>query len=201
MEHSLAQVPLLLGLGQLATCSSHGAQPPSSASPTRTRPPYSLLLYWSTASLKYLSHWDSTTRQLHPSKEHSFSQGSLPLGLDHLATCSTHGARPRSSVSPTGIRPPSSCIIPRNTASLKGLSHWDSTTLQLAPPKEHSLTQVPLPLGLGHLAVASSKEHIFSQGPLPLGFGHLAACSSHGAQPRSSVFPTRTRLPSNLLLP
>ncbi|KAL2542803.1 hypothetical protein Adt_03781 [Abeliophyllum distichum] len=193
MEHKLAQVPLPLGLGQLATCSSHGAQPRSSAlslgldqlaacsshgvqprssaSPTRTRPPCSLLLYWSTASLKYLSHWDSTTRQLHPPKEHNFSQGPLPLGLDHLAACSTNGAQPHSSASPIGTRPPGSCILPRNTASLKGLFHWDSATLQLAPPMEHSLAQVPFSLGLDH----------------------LPACSSHDSQLRSRASSTDTR--------
>ncbi|KAL2492835.1 hypothetical protein Adt_28463 [Abeliophyllum distichum] len=242
-EHSLAQVPFQLGLGHQAACSSQGPQPRSSASLTGTRPPSSLFLPWNTASLKGLSHsdstpsslflprntaslkclphWDSATKQLILPKEHSLAQVPLPLGLDHLAACSkkhslaqvpiplglghqpacsSQGTQPRSSASPTGTRPPSDLFLPRNTASLKCLSHWDSATKQLVPLKEHSLAQVPLPLGLGHLP-ACSKEHSLAQVPLPLGFGHQAACSSQGTQPRSSDSPTGTRPPSNLFLP
>ncbi|KAL2454029.1 hypothetical protein Adt_48469 [Abeliophyllum distichum] len=220
-DHSLAQVPLSLGLGHQAACSSHGTQPRSRASPTRTRPPSSLFLPRNTASLKCLPHWDSATKQLILPKEHSLAQVPLPLGLDHLAACSkkhslaqvpiplglghqpacsSQGTQPRSSASPTGTRPPSDLFLPRNTASLKCLSHWDSATKQLVPLKEHSLAQVPLPLGLGHLP-ACSKEHSLAQVPLPLGFGHQAACSSQGTQPRSSDSPTGTRPPSNLFLP
>ncbi|KAL2480569.1 hypothetical protein Adt_33535 [Abeliophyllum distichum] len=56
MEHSFAQGPLPLGLNHLTASSSHGAQLRSRASPTRTRPPHSFLLPWSTVSLKGLSH-------------------------------------------------------------------------------------------------------------------------------------------------
>ncbi|KAL2492893.1 hypothetical protein Adt_28521 [Abeliophyllum distichum] len=153
------------------------------ASPTRTRPPSSLFLPRNTASLKCLPHWDSATKQLILPKEHSLAQVPLPLGLDHLAACSkkhslaqvpiplglghqpacsSQGTQPRSSASPTGTRPPSDLFLPRNTASLKCLSHWDSATKQLVPLKEHSLAQVPLPLGLGHLP-ACSKEHSLAQ--------------------------------------
>ncbi|KAL2504341.1 hypothetical protein Adt_19962 [Abeliophyllum distichum] len=56
------------------------------------------------------------------------AQGPLPLGLGHLAACSSQGTQPRSRASPTGTRPPSSLFLPRNTTSLKGHSHWDSAT-------------------------------------------------------------------------
>ncbi|KAL2533714.1 hypothetical protein Adt_07065 [Abeliophyllum distichum] len=181
MEHSFAQRPPPLGLRSRA--SSTGTWPPCillpqvaqlrlRASPTGTRPPCSLLFPWSTALLKGLSHWDSTTLQLAPSMEHSFAQGPLPLGLCHLASCSSHGVQLRSRASPTGTRPPCSFLLPWSTALLKGLPHWDSTTLQLSPPMEHS----------------------FAQGPPTLGLGHLAACSSHGAQLRSTASSTRTSL-------
>ncbi|KAL2526403.1 hypothetical protein Adt_11457 [Abeliophyllum distichum] len=83
-------------------------------------------------------------------KEDIFAQGALSLGLGHLASCSFHGAQLRSRASPIGTRPPSILLLPRSTASLNGLSHWDSATKQLAPPAEHSFAQGPLPLGLGH---------------------------------------------------
>ncbi|KAL2470512.1 hypothetical protein Adt_38648 [Abeliophyllum distichum] len=41
-------------------------------------------------------------------KEHSFAQGPFPLGLDHLAACSSHRATLHTSVSPTGTRAPCS---------------------------------------------------------------------------------------------
>ncbi|KAL2517958.1 hypothetical protein Adt_14205 [Abeliophyllum distichum] len=81
----------------------------------------SLLLLRSTASLKGLSHWDSATTQLAPPTEHSLPQGSLPLRLGHIAACSSHGAQPRSRASPTRTRPHCSLLLPRRTASLKGL--------------------------------------------------------------------------------
>ncbi|KAL2517259.1 hypothetical protein Adt_13506 [Abeliophyllum distichum] len=84
------------------------------------------------------------------SKEHSFAQGPVPLELGHLASCSSRGAQLRS----------------------KGLFHWDSATLQLAPPMEQSFAQTIL-------EVAPSKEHSFAQ--------------------RAS--PTGTRPPCSLLLP
>ncbi|KAL2466380.1 hypothetical protein Adt_42231 [Abeliophyllum distichum] len=178
-EDIFAQGPLPLGLGHIAACSSYGAQPRSRASPTGTRPHCSLLLPRSTASLKGLSHWDLAAMQLAPPTEHSLAQGSLPLGLGHLAACSSHEAQLRSRASPTGTQPHGSLLLPRSTASLKGLSHWDSTTSQLA----------------------HSTEHSFVQGPLPLGLDLIAACSSHGAQPRSRAFPIRTRPHRSLLLP
>ncbi|KAL2541394.1 hypothetical protein Adt_02372 [Abeliophyllum distichum] len=73
----------------------------SRASSTGTRPPCSLLLPWSTTSLKGLSHWDSATKQLAPPMEHNFAQGPLLLGLSHLAACSSHGAQLHSRASPT----------------------------------------------------------------------------------------------------
>ncbi|KAL2511762.1 hypothetical protein Adt_17362 [Abeliophyllum distichum] len=120
MEHSFAQGPLPLGLGHVATCSR--------ASPTGTRPCSSLLFPWSTASLKGLSHCDSATLQLALPIEHSFAQGPLPLRIGHLAACSSHGAQLRSRASPTGTRTLCSLLIPWSTASLKSLSHWNSTT-------------------------------------------------------------------------
>ncbi|KAL2480593.1 hypothetical protein Adt_33559 [Abeliophyllum distichum] len=120
-------------LGHVAACSSHGAQLRSRTSPTRTRPPCSLLLPWSTASLKGLSH-----------------------RLGHVATCFSHGAQLRSRASPFMTRPLCSLLLPCSTASLKGLSHWDSATLQLALPIEHSFAQGPLPLRLGHHVACSS---------------------------------------------
>ncbi|KAL2485012.1 hypothetical protein Adt_29768 [Abeliophyllum distichum] len=80
MEHSFTHGPLLLGLGHLAACSFHGAQLRSRASPTGTRPPNSLLLPWSTASLMERSPYFFT------------ASSPLPLGLGHLAACSSHGA-------------------------------------------------------------------------------------------------------------
>ncbi|KAL2475732.1 hypothetical protein Adt_36468 [Abeliophyllum distichum] len=75
-----------------------------------------------------------------------------------------------SRASPTGIPLPCSMLLRWSNASLKGLSHWDSATLQPAPPMEQRL----------------------AQGPLPLGFGHLAACSSYGATLGSRASPTTT---------
>ncbi|KAL2485778.1 hypothetical protein Adt_30534 [Abeliophyllum distichum] len=180
MEHSFAQVPLPLRLGHLAACSSHGAQLRSRASPTGIRPPCSRLLSWSTASLNGLSHWDSATLQLAAPMEYSFAQGLLSLELFHLAAGSSHGAQLRSRASPTG-RPPCNLLLPRSIDSLKGLSHWDSSTLQQAPPMEHNFTQVPLLLGLGQWQLAPTMKHSFDQVHLPLGLCHLAACSFHGA--------------------
>ncbi|KAL2487114.1 hypothetical protein Adt_31870 [Abeliophyllum distichum] len=214
MEHSFAQGPLQLGLGHLGACSSQGAllrsrafpigtrlptsllrprraasfQLRSRASPTQTRPSNSLFRPKSTASFKGLSHWDSATYQLAPPREHSLAQGPLPLGLDHLTDCSAQGAQLYSRVSLTGTRSPSYLLCPRSTDSLK-----------LAPSKEHSFIQGPLPLGLGHLAACSAQGEQLVQGPLPLGLGHLAACSAHGAHLRSSASPTGTRPPSSLL--
>ncbi|KAL2487113.1 hypothetical protein Adt_31869 [Abeliophyllum distichum] len=128
--------------------------------------------------------------------KHIFVQGPLPLGLSHLAACSTQGAQLRSRASPSGIRPhssllrlgittslkglppgtwtPSSLLLLGSSASLKGFSHWDSTTYKLAPLKEHS----------------------FVQGPLPLGLSDLVACSSQKVQLRSKASPTGTRPPN-----
>ncbi|KAL2504876.1 hypothetical protein Adt_20497 [Abeliophyllum distichum] len=98
---------------------------------------------------KGLSHWDSATLQLAPPMQHSFVQVPLLLGLDHLVACSSRGAQLRSRASPTRTRPPCSLLLPWSTALLKGLSHWDSATLQLAPPIEHSFVQVSPILELG----------------------------------------------------
>ncbi|KAL2497089.1 hypothetical protein Adt_22639 [Abeliophyllum distichum] len=62
------------------------------------------------------------------SKEHNLAQMPLPLGLGHQEACSSQRTQPRSSASPTGTRPPSSLFLPRNTSSLKCLSHWNSAT-------------------------------------------------------------------------
>ncbi|KAL2504438.1 hypothetical protein Adt_20059 [Abeliophyllum distichum] len=151
MKHSFAQVPLPLRLGHFVACFSHGAQLRSSTSPTGTQQPCSLLLTWSTASLKCLSHWDSAILQLAPPMEHSFAQVPLPLGLGyltacsfhraqlrsstfslelgHLAACSSYGAQLSSSTSPTGTRLPCSLLLLWSTTSLKCLSHLDSATL------------------------------------------------------------------------
>ncbi|KAL2504467.1 hypothetical protein Adt_20088 [Abeliophyllum distichum] len=179
MEQRFAQEPLPLGLDHLAACSSHGATLRTRASPTGTRPPCSLLLTWSNASHKSLSHWDSTTLQLAPPTEQRLAQDPLPLGLGHLATCSSHGATLRARSPPTGTRPPCNLFIARSNASRKSPSHWYSATLQLAPHIEQRFTQEPLLLRLGH----------------------LVACSSYGATPRARASPTRMRPPCNLLLP
>ncbi|KAL2487115.1 hypothetical protein Adt_31871 [Abeliophyllum distichum] len=156
--------------------------------------------------------------------DHCFVQRRFPLGLSHLAACSAQGAQLRSRASPTRTRPPSSFLLLGSTTSLKGLSHWDSATYQLAPPKERSFVQGPPPLGLGHLTahfaqrvqirsraslngtratyqLAPPREHSFAQGPLPLGLGHLPTCSAQGAQLRSSFSPTGTRPPNSSLRP
>ncbi|KAL2480365.1 hypothetical protein Adt_33331 [Abeliophyllum distichum] len=207
--------PLPQGLGHLAVCSFHGAQLRSRASPTGTRAPSSLLFLRSTTSLKSLFHWDSATLLLAPTTEHNLAQGPLPLGLSHLAACSSYrtqprtraspigtwphcslplplglshiaacfsrGAQPRSRASPTGTRPHCSLLLPRSTAPLKGLSHWDSATLQLVPATEHNLAQGPLPLDSATLLLATPTVHSLAQGPLPLGLGYIAACLSHGS--------------------
>ncbi|KAL2461382.1 hypothetical protein Adt_44802 [Abeliophyllum distichum] len=64
MEQLFAQGPLVLGLGHLAACASHGETLRTRASPTGTRPPCSLLFPWSKASLNRLSHWDLATLHL-----------------------------------------------------------------------------------------------------------------------------------------
>ncbi|KAL2504483.1 hypothetical protein Adt_20104 [Abeliophyllum distichum] len=207
MEQRLAQEPLPIGLGHLAAYSSHGATLRTRASPTRTRPPCSLLLprsnasrkslfhrdsatlqfaphmdlllTWSNASHKSLSHWDAATLQLAPPKEQCLAQEPLPQGFGHLAACSFHGATLRARASPTGTRPPCSLLLTWSNTSRKNLSHWVSATLQLALSMEQSLAQEPLPLGCGH----------------------LAACSSHGATLRARASPTETRPPCSLLLP
>ncbi|KAL2474711.1 hypothetical protein Adt_35447 [Abeliophyllum distichum] len=94
----------------------------------------------------------------HSSQGTRLAQGPLPLGLGHLAARSFQGTMPRSRASPTRTRPPSGTFLPRNdglaqgplplglnhlaarslggTSLLKGLSHRDSTTYRLVPPKE-----------------------------------------------------------------
>ncbi|KAL2481394.1 hypothetical protein Adt_34360 [Abeliophyllum distichum] len=123
----------------------------ASASPTGTRPPCSsLLLPWSNASHKCLSHWDSATMfQLAPPMEQCFAQVSLPLGLGHhVSACSSHGATLRTSDSPTGTQPLSCSLLPWSNASRKCLSHWDSAIMfQLALPIEKRFAQVPSPTG------------------------------------------------------
>ncbi|KAL2457869.1 hypothetical protein Adt_46193 [Abeliophyllum distichum] len=105
MDYSFDQVPLPLRLGHLAACSVHGPQLRSSASPTETRPPSSLLLHG--AQLR---------------------SRPLLLGLGHLVACSSYRTQFRSSTSPTGTRPSSSLLLPWSIASLKDLFHWDSAT-------------------------------------------------------------------------
>ncbi|KAL2485128.1 hypothetical protein Adt_29884 [Abeliophyllum distichum] len=179
MEQRFVQEPLPLGLGYLAVCSSHGVMLRARTSPTGTRPPCSLPLLWSNALHKNLSHWDSTTLQLAPPMEQRFAQEPLPLGLGHLAACSSDRGILRARASPTGTRPPCSLPLPWSNASHKSLSHWDSATLQLAPPMEQRFTQEPLPLGLSY----------------------LAACSSHGAMLCATACLTGTRPPCSLPLP
>ncbi|KAL2485727.1 hypothetical protein Adt_30483 [Abeliophyllum distichum] len=79
--------------------------------------------------LKGLSHWDSATLQPAPPMEQRFTQGPLPLGLGHLAACSSDGATLRSRAFSTGTRPPCSLLLRWSNAALKGLFHWDSATL------------------------------------------------------------------------
>ncbi|KAL2461801.1 hypothetical protein Adt_45221 [Abeliophyllum distichum] len=102
----------------------------------------------------------------------------LPLGLSHLAACPSHGTTLRTRASPTGTWPPCSLPLTWSNASRNSLSHWDSTTLQLAP----------------HM------EQRFAQEPLPLGLGHLAACPYHGSTLRVRASPTGTRPPCSLPL-
>ncbi|KAL2474248.1 hypothetical protein Adt_34984 [Abeliophyllum distichum] len=124
------------------------------------------------------SHWDSATLQPAPPMEQRLAQGPLILGLGHLAACSSYGATLRLRASPTGTRPSCSLLLRWNNASLKGLSHWDSATLQLAPLMEQR----------------------FAQEPLPLGLSHPTARSSYGSTLRSKASPTRTRPPYSSLL-
>ncbi|KAL2499537.1 hypothetical protein Adt_25087 [Abeliophyllum distichum] len=141
------------------------------------------------------SQGTQSAKQLVPSKEHSLAQWPLPLRLGHQSTCSSQGKQPCLRAFPTGTRPPSSLFFQKNTASLKGLSHWDSTTNQLVLSKEHSITEVPTTKQL-----VPPNEHSLVQRPLSLGLGRQAACSSKGTQPRSSASPTGIRPPSSLFL-
>ncbi|KAL2476060.1 hypothetical protein Adt_36796 [Abeliophyllum distichum] len=95
-----AQGPLPLRLGYLLACSFHGATLRTRASPIGTRSPSNLLLPWSNASYKGLSHLDSATFQLAPPMEQRFAQGPLPLGLSHLAACSLYRATLHSKYLP-----------------------------------------------------------------------------------------------------
>ncbi|KAL2504673.1 hypothetical protein Adt_20294 [Abeliophyllum distichum] len=115
------------------------------------------------ASLKRLSHWDSAISFV-PFKRTNLAQAPLPLGLENLL-CSIQGNKPRSSASPTGTRQ-SLLFHLKEQASLKRLSHWDST-ISFVPFKGTSLAQPPLPLGLGNLL-----------------------CSIQRNEPRSIVSPT-----------
>ncbi|KAL2486858.1 Uncharacterized protein Adt_31614 [Abeliophyllum distichum] len=123
IEQRFMQGPLPLGFGHLAARSSDGATLSARTSPTGTRPHCSLLLLWSNASLKCLSHWDSATLQLAPPMEQRFTQGPLPLGLGLIAACSSHGATLRSSASPTGTRLLCSLLLPWSDNSRNCLSH------------------------------------------------------------------------------
>ncbi|KAL2517245.1 hypothetical protein Adt_13492 [Abeliophyllum distichum] len=122
-----------------------------------------------------------------------------------MQSCNPRARRPADESKPpkfNAIMINCSCLIAMSTASLKGLSHWDSATLQLAPPVEHSFAQRASPTGTRlpcNLPLPWSKASL--KVPLPLRFGHLAACSSHRAQLRSSASPTGTRPPCSLLLP
>ncbi|KAL2466096.1 hypothetical protein Adt_41947 [Abeliophyllum distichum] len=193
MEQRFAQVPFPLGLDHLAACSSNGATLRASASRTGTRPHCSLLLPWSNTLRKCLSHWDSATLQLALPMEQRFAQVPLPLGLDYIAACSSYGAKLHASASPTGTRPPCSLLLPWSKASCKCLSHWDSTTLQLALLVEQRFVQVPLPLRLGHLAACFSHEATLRTRASPT--GTWAPCSllpPHRTQLRSSTYHTGT---------
>ncbi|KAL2491491.1 hypothetical protein Adt_27119 [Abeliophyllum distichum] len=178
MRQCFAQVPLPLGLDHLAAYFSHGATLRASASLTGTRPPCRLLFSWSNASLKCLSHWDSATLQLAPPIEQCFAQVPLPLELDQLAACFSHGVTLHASASPTETRLPCSLLLLWGNASRKCLSHWDSATLQPIPPMDQNFAQVPLPLELDH----------------------LTTCFSHGVTLRSSTSPTMTQPPCSLVL-
>ncbi|KAL2487116.1 hypothetical protein Adt_31872 [Abeliophyllum distichum] len=162
-EHSFVQGPLPLGPGQLTDCSAQGAQLLSRNSSTGTRTASSLLRPWSTASLKGLSNWDLATYQRAPLREHSFAQGPLQLGLDHLPACSVHelatprehcfaqaplpmglghlaafsaqGAQLRSRASPTRTRPPRSLLRSSSTTSFKSLSYWTRPPSSLLRPQ------------------------------------------------------------------
>ncbi|KAL2491501.1 hypothetical protein Adt_27129 [Abeliophyllum distichum] len=108
--------------------------------------------------------------------EQRFTQVPLLLGVGHLAAYFSHGATLRASASLTGTWPPCRLFFSWSNASRKRLSHWDSANLQLAPPMEQRFTQVPLLLGLDH----------------------LAAYFSHGATLRASASLTETRPPCRL---
>ncbi|KAL2456916.1 hypothetical protein Adt_46578 [Abeliophyllum distichum] len=74
--------------------------------------------------------------QLVPFKETSLAQAPLPLGLGYRS-CSVQRNKPRSRASPTGTRQ-SLLFRSKEQASLKRLSHWDSTFAQMFPqPTRH----------------------------------------------------------------
>ncbi|KAL2492135.1 hypothetical protein Adt_27763 [Abeliophyllum distichum] len=109
MEQRFAQVPHPLGLDRFTVYSSHGAMHRSSASPTGTRPPYSLLLPWSNAVCKCLSYWDLATLQFAPPMEQRSAQWPFQLEFGLLAVCSSHGAMLCTSASPLGLCHISAC--------------------------------------------------------------------------------------------
>ncbi|KAL2543318.1 hypothetical protein Adt_04296 [Abeliophyllum distichum] len=117
---SLAQVPLPLGLDNR-----------SSASPTGTRQSLNLFHPKEQASLKCPSHWASAIAQV-----------PLSLGLGNRSTCSIQKNELRSSAPPTGTRLSLNLFHPKERASLKCLSHWDSAIAQLVPSKGTSLAQL-----------------------------------------------------------
>ncbi|KAL2486570.1 hypothetical protein Adt_31326 [Abeliophyllum distichum] len=237
---SLAQVPLPPGLGTHTTCSIQRNEPRSSASPTGTR--------HSACSIQRNEHRSSASptgtrhsacsiqrneprssasptgtrqSQLVPSKGMSLAQVPLPPRLGIHTACFIQRNEPRSSASPTGTRQSLNLLHSKERASLKCLSHRDSALTQLVPSKGMSLTQVPLPLGLGNHSTCSiqrneprssasptgtrqsqlvpSKGMSLAQVPLPPGLGTHTSYSIQMNEPRSSASPTGTRQSLNLL--
>ncbi|KAL2479575.1 hypothetical protein Adt_32541 [Abeliophyllum distichum] len=131
------------------------------------RPSLNLLHLKEQVSLKCLSHGDSAIAQLVPSKGTNLTQVRLPLRLGNSSTCSIQRNttcsiqrnKPRSSASPTGTRQSLNLFHPKEQASLKCLSHWNSAIAQLVPSKGTSLAQVPLPLGLSNRSTCSIQRN------------------------------------------
>ncbi|KAL2471249.1 Uncharacterized protein Adt_39385 [Abeliophyllum distichum] len=169
---SLAQMPLPLGLGQHSACSIQKNKPRSSASPTMG-----------------LGQHSACSIQRNKPR----SSASPTMGLGQHSAFSIQRNKPRSSVSPTGTRPALSLLHPKEQASLKCLSHWDSASNQLAPSKGTSLAQVPLPQwDSASTQLVPSKGTSLAQVPLPPGLGHLATCSSKVTS-LTQLFPPPTR--------
>ncbi|KAL2512213.1 hypothetical protein Adt_17813 [Abeliophyllum distichum] len=190
LEISRHSTNLVLATRQALSLFHPKNEPRSSVSPTGTRQALSLFHPKERASLKCLSHWDSAITQLVPSRGTSLAQVPLPLGLGNHSACSIQRNEPHSSASPTGTRQALSLFHPKERASLKRLSHWDSASTQLVPSKGASLAQAPLPLGLGKHSACSIQRN-----------ENHSACSIQRNEPRSSASPTGTRQSLSLFHP